>query len=222
MGAFGGAGGPVGPQFRGEGQQRGFENQGPYIIPRRKSGLETPIVGRFYRESTRLIFAPPVWYDALVLACIVGGVGVMAWCFMGGESWWFFIAILVAIAGFWGALSNERMSCDLRKRTYARLEGQRLFKRVTRGSLDELDAVVLTAEEAPLQLSVIYRLVIHWKHQRHPLLIVDRERVAAVPGMPLNYGAQNILQRGARYAQALGLPFYDNSHIRGRAPISPV
>lgn len=205
----------------GEGPRRGAETGGgTYILPRRKGGLETPLVGRFSKENTRLVFAPPLWYDALVLICILAGIVLSLKNFMEGDHLWSFIFLLVLLAGIWGALSNERMVCDLRARTYARLEGQNFFqKRVTRGSMDELDAVVLMAENAPLQGQVIYRLVIYWKGMRQPLLVVERDPQRAPPGMPINYKAGRLLQRGSVYAQYMRLPFYDNSHLRGRSPV---
>ena len=140
--------------------------------PRRKAGLETPLVGRFGRENRRLIFAPPAWYEALVVICLAGwpvliflmlpSWGTLAWP----------IGLAVGGAGLWGALSNERLVCDLTARTYARLEGQGLRKRVTRGSLDDLDAIVLMSEVLPFSAGatrpVIYRLVLHWKAARQP------------------------------------------------------
>lgn len=205
----------------GEGHHRGFESGGgSYVLPRRKGGLETPLVGRFSRENTRLVFAPPLWYDGLVLLCILAGLVFSVTNFVGGDGVWAFISLLVFLAGIWGALSNERMVCDLRSRTYARLEGQNFFqKRITKGSMDELDAIVLMAENAPLQGQVIYRLVIYWKGMRQPLLVVERDPQRATPGMPINYRAGRLLQRGSVYAQHMRLPFYDNSHLQGRSPV---
>ena len=191
--------------------------------PRRKAGLETPLVGRFGRENRRLIFAPPAWYEALVVICLAGwpvliflmlpSWGTLAWP----------IGLAVGGAGLWGALSNERLVCDLPARTYARLEGQGLRKRVTRGSLDDLDAIVLLTEVLPFSAGVtrpvIYRLVLHWKAACQPLLIIARESHNVATAPPLGGQAGRLQQDGLRFAAALGVKFFDNSHFPSPCPI---
>jgi hypothetical protein len=204
---------------------RGNENQVAYVR-RRKSGLEIPLVGRFYGENKLLAFAPPLWHDALVGVCLVGGVIYTLLSAMGTLEvpGGLFTTVAVLGAGIWGALSNERMVCDLRSKTYMRFEGMGPGKQVIRGSLTELDALVLTAEQyahssgfsgAP----VIYRLVLYWKGMRHPPLIVEREGRTLPMGAPLNQGAQRMLHKGIRYGQALAIPYYDNSHMSGKSPV---
>jgi hypothetical protein len=174
------------------------------------------------------MFAPPRWYDFLVIVCVVGGLLLSALAFIFGLPlfiigpevlWW--AALLVVFAGLWAALSSERMICDLRNRTYMRLEGQAIGKRITRGSLHELDALVLLTEESPVGIgrTVIYRLVLHWKGQRLPLMVVEREERTIGSGQPLSVAAGPILERGVRFAQALAVPFYDNSHFRSPPPV---
>jgi hypothetical protein len=204
-----------------------FREQGHFEVPiisRRKSGLETPLHGRFYREGVRLVFAPPLWYDILVAICIAGGApSALAFFVSGGADLDALLGLAVMGAGIWAALSNERMSCDTRGRTYARLEGQRLWKRITRGSLSELDALVLTTEQFGVPLvrggQVIYRLVLHWKGRKEPLLVVEREAHNLPIGSPINGRAGPMLQRGMAYAKALGIPFYDNSHFVSGSPV---
>jgi hypothetical protein len=197
---------------------------------RRKGGLETPLKGRFSKENRRLTFAPPLWYDALVVCCLVGGPCLAAFRFMGDllpiplePGIAFFTGIAVTFAGLWGAFSNERMACNLTNRTYFRLEGQGIGKRFTKGSLGELEALVLVAEEWPVPTlggrMVVYRLVLHWKGSKEPLLVAERETHTIPWRAPLNHAAGPILHRGAVYAQALQLPFYDNSHFHTPAPV---
>ncbi|HEY3781792.1 MAG TPA: hypothetical protein VGL56_11965 [Fimbriimonadaceae bacterium] len=204
---------------------RGNENQVAYVR-RRKSGLEVPLVGRFYGENKRLVFAPPLWHDALVGVCLVGGIIYTLLSAMGTLEvpGGLFTTVAVLAAGIWGALSNERMICDLRTKTYVRFEGMGPGKQVIRGSISEIDAVVLTAEQYSLSTgfsggTVIYRLILHWKGQRHPPLIIERESRNLPIGAPLNQGAQRMLHKGMRYAQALGLPYYDNSNMIGKSPV---
>lgn len=192
---------------------------------RRKAGLETPLEGRFSKENRRLVFAPPRWYDLLVLACLFGWplLIVFAPPHLHDSAW--IAAPLVFFAGIWGAVSNERMICDLAARTYARLEGQNLGKRVTRGSLDEMDAIVLVAENLPVQHlrpAVVYRLVLHFKGQVRPPLVIGRLEVALPQGARLGFGVEGMQALGLRYASALGVKFFDNSHFPSASPVPVV
>ncbi len=205
----------------------GNESRG--MARRFRTGLETPLAGRFFRE-TRLMFAPSPAYDVLVVACVVVGLGFVFWALRGGGIPVFgggfrliLLGVAVVLAGLWAAASNERMYCDLAKGSYVRLEGQGLFKRWVSGSLAELDALVLLAEEQPLHSlggrSVVYRLVLHWKDARQPLLVVERRASSLARGTAINSGAAPILAAGARYAKALGVAYYDNSYFHSPCPV---
>ncbi len=130
---------------------------------------------------------------------------------------------LIFFSGLWGQLSSERMTCDLRRRTYTRREGQGLFKQVIQGSLDELDAIVLLTEVGGLvsRQETTYRLVLHWKNQQHPLLVIGSESYTLVLGQ-INAKAGNLAAKGAFYARALGVPFYDNSYFPSPEPLRPI
>ena len=203
------------------GERPGMENQVAYAR-RRKAGLETPLAGRFYGENKLLVFAPPLLYDLLVGMCVFGGALVAVYYYLLGNELWIFL-LMVMFAGIWGAVSNERMICDLRSRTYARFEGVGIGKRIIRGSLGDLDALVLTSEQygtgIGLGATVIYRLVIYWKGMRHPPLVAERQSRSIPFGAPLNQAAGQILQRGTRFSQALQVRYFDNSHLAGKSPI---
>ncbi|MBI5707848.1 MAG: hypothetical protein HZC36_12760 [Armatimonadetes bacterium] len=198
------------------------------LAPRFKAGLETPLEGRFGKEGKRLVFAPPLWYDVLVFALFFGGILLVALSFLSvlyapNPMYGMFLGGMLGFAGLWGALSNERMTCNLTTRTYTRLEGQGLRKRLVQGRLEELDALVLVTEDYSLPLSmgrtVRYRLVLHWKGNQHPLLIVEREAHTLPAGAPINASAGPLLQKGQRYAQALGVRYFDNSHFASPCPL---
>ncbi len=209
--------------------ERGSLERSPARGPfRGKAGLETPLSGRFARENRRLVFAPPVWYDALIVACLVTGLAVVAVGFLApsyglGQIYGFFVGTMISFAGAWGALSNERMACNLAARTYSRLEGQGVRKRLVQGSLDDLDALVLVAEELPVPIrggrTVMYRLVLHWRNRIHPLLVVEREARALPSGAPINGCAEAMMRKGQGYAQALGIRFFDNSYYHSPCPV---
>ena len=95
--------------------------------------------------------------------------------------------------------------------------------KVTRGSLDELHAIVLMSQEFPLPVlsgrPVIYRLVLYWKAAKEPLLIVARDERSVPMGKPINAAAGPIAQYGNLFAQHLGIPFYDNSHMNSYGPL---
>ncbi|MFM9873561.1 MAG: hypothetical protein ACKVQS_08880 [Fimbriimonadaceae bacterium] len=198
---------------------------------RSKGGLETPLAGRLWRE-TRLIFAPPLWYDILTYACLAVGafmflssmLGLPILLFPPEILLWF--GPLVFFAGLWGQLSSERMTCDLKNRHYARREGQGLFKRIVRGPISELDAIVLLAERdvmAPTLIGqrIVYRIVIYWKNGKEPLLVIGTDYAIPGPGQPVNIGAAKLAYNGAQYARFLGIPFYDNSYFLSGEPLKP-
>lgn len=210
---------------------RGPEPQ-PYSS-RTKLGLETPLSVRIWREK-KLIVAPPLWYDQLTWACIIYGVveclgGLinfvfpLEFLFPLGEVFAFITGPLVLVAGLWGQLSSERLVCDLKARTYGRREGQGLFKRVTHGRFDDIDAVVLTCGTVLTAggMGVQYRLVMHWKQGREPLLIIEQEAHPMAPGQPWNFAAGRLHQRGTMVSQWLGIKFYDNSHFQSGDPLRP-
>lgn len=211
-------------------EPRGNEGFGGpnYGLSRTKLGLETPLRGRFWRENKRLLFAPPLWYDWFVLVVVVTGAlaaflgyfaQILPWLY---PTWWLFTGIAVCVAGVLGYVSTERMTIDLRQRTYTRREGSGLLKRVTRGSLNDIDAVVLQASEnltpSLLGRTVIYRLVLFWKNGREPLLVCEQFPAAIPVGAAINAGAGHLFQKGQRYAQEMKLPFYDNSHFHSADP----
>ena len=211
-------------------EPRGPEgNGGPnYGLSRTKVGLETPLSGRFWGENKRLLFAPPLWYDWFVRVVFAGGVlaaflgyflQILPWLY---PTWWLFTGVAVAVAGVLGYLSTERMTIDLRQRTYTRREGAGVLKRVTRGSLNDIDALVIQASEnltpSLIGRTVIYRLVLFWKNGREPLLICERFPAAVPSHAAINAGAGMLLQKGQRYAKEMQLPFYDNSHFHSNDP----
>lgn len=183
--------------------------------------------GRFWGENKRLIFAPPLWYDWLVISVTAGGLiaALVGWSGnvpMLYPSWWLFTGLAVFVAGVLALLSSERMTIDLRQRVYWRREGQGPFKRLTRGSIQEIDALVLQASEYPAPSMngrlIVYRLVFYWKNNKEPLLITERHEASVGFMQPLNSGAAPLAQRGVRYAKEMNIPFFDNAHINTPDP----
>jgi hypothetical protein len=211
---------------QGPGENRGHPEGWGSFNPLRKIGLETPLVGRVWGENKKLVFSPPDWYTTLVALCLIGGAlvgfgGIFGWRWVpyAATLWWVGFAVL--FSGIWALLSMEYAVFDLRSRTFVRREGKGPIKRTRRGSLVDVDAVVLYAESY-LGLSVIYRLVVHWKHARVPLLVTERQQTSVTPGGPLNQGAGAMAARGLAYAKLLGVAFYDNSYFHSPAPQSPI
>jgi hypothetical protein len=118
------------------------------------------------------------------------------------------------------------MVVDLARRTYFRLEGKGPLKTVSRGSIDEFDALVLMTEQYPVPtLSgrlVIYRLVFYWKESREPLLIAAREEKTIKRSDPLNAGSGALRVSGEQFARLMGVPFFDNSWFHSKKPLPPV
>ncbi len=200
------------------------------LRPQRKIGLETPLVGRFWGEDKRLVFAPPIWYQTLVLACLAGGgfialAGWLVWTWVPMFSIGLWLGPAVFLAGVWAALSMEYAVFDLKSKTYFRREGRGFMKRSRRGSTMDVDAVVVYCENYPYVVMgrvVIYRTVLHWKNAVVPLLVTEREQASLPAGAPMNYASGPIAKRAQRYAQALGVKFYDNSYFHTPAPQSPL
>ena len=185
--------------------------------------LETPLYGRFVGER-RLSFLAPLPYLLLVRACYIGG----ALCILNGlfflyqafiPAWWQMLGVMLVGAGVLASLSLHSVIFDLREKSYRRRQGPGTFPKLTRGSTNDLDAIVLVAEPRSFpSAAVTYHLVLHWKGQREPLMILQQDTRAMGPGIPLNAASGQIAAVGHRYAKALGLPFYDNSHIPAPCP----
>lgn len=172
--------------------------------------LETPTRGRYSRERY-LIFEPEPIYMALVYACIFGGLAFFAY----SQSW---IPLAVAAAGIWGHFSVVRMRFDLRNRTYVRQQGPGLIPRRWRGSIDELDALVVVAEPGFSGGGVKYHLVLHWKQGRAPLMVLETV-VSSAPPHQLQVGGVGLVRRTNQFGQSLRLPVYDNTHFPSPCPV---
>ncbi len=191
--------------------------------------IETPLFGRFYGENKRLVFAPPLPYQALVRGSIFGGIGMVALSAIevavgGGPlypEWWFFTGVAVVLAGVAAAFSLASITFTLGERHYRRRQGPGMFVNTRTGSTSELDALVLIAEPNSRMMSngVTYHLVLHWKGMSQPIMVLQSDSRMLPPGQPLNLGAQQLLQLGVRYAQAIGIPFFDNSHFASKCPV---
>lgn len=207
-------------------EQRGPEGSMRPGRLRRKVGLEVPLQGRLIGENRGIAFGPPMWHDFLVLACMMGGPVASILSILGLFPFMTWIGFAVGFAGAWGYLSAERMSVDLRARTYTRREGNGPLKKVTRGRIDDLDALVMMSEQYPVPTLagrlIIYRLVIYWKNQREPLLVAARDEATISHTGPINAKAGKMIHDGARFARAMNLPFYDNSHFHSGAPLPPI
>jgi hypothetical protein len=139
------------------------------------------------------------------------------------DTWWLFTGLAVGCAGILGAYSLHTMVFDLREGTYRRRlgEGPGRMLASSRGRLSDLDALVLIAEPNSrlMQSGVTYHLVLHWKGQRETPVVLQQETRASPPGLPLSLGGAFLLQVGMKYANALGVPFYDNSHFPSNNPV---
>ncbi|HLO98505.1 MAG TPA: hypothetical protein VK171_07915 [Fimbriimonas sp.] len=172
--------------------------------------LETPTRGRYSRERY-LVFEPEPVYMILVYGCIAGGLGFLA---IGYHSW---IPAAVALSGIWAHFSVVRMRFDLRNRTYIRQQGPGFIPRRWRGSIDDLDAVVVIAEPSVTSSTVRYHLVLHWKQGRAPLMVLETQVMPMPPHLQM--GGQALVARANQFGQSLKLPVYDNTHFPSKCPI---
>ena len=199
--------------------------------------LETPLFGRFQGENKRLVFSAPLLYHGLVRGCIGTGIAMVLYGLFAKATgfdgpiyadWWVGIGILVTAAGIAAAFSLTSITFDLRERIYKRRQGPGLFPRQTIGPLTHLDAIVIISEPNSRLTpgGVTYHLVLHWKARPdtggspgEPLMVLQTDTRQIIAGQPLNIGAQQLIQVGAQYAQAIGVPFYDNSHFASKCPV---
>jgi len=177
-----------------------------------------------------LVFAPTGPYRYLVKACYICGLSGAGLGLLGtfvdrelpfGDLWWILVGLAVVGAGVLATHSMEAISFDLRERSYRRRQGAGVSASQARGSLAELDAIVLVSEPNSrlLQGGITYHLVLHWKGKRLPSLVLQQDTRVLPNGQPMNYAAAPLLSAGVRYATALGLPFYDNSHFPSPNPV---
>lgn len=181
--------------------------------------LETPTVGRFYKEEQFIVFEPPMEYMGLVYVCLYGGP---VWSLFGAVTlslWHFLVGGAVALAGLWANFSVIRIRFDTKNRTYRRRQGPGLIPRLWQGSLDELDAIVVIAEPSKTAIgNVNYHMVLHWKQARAPLMVLEKETRFS-PG-DLRIGAQPMLAKAAKVSQSLRIQMFDNSHFPSPSPVS--
>jgi hypothetical protein len=188
--------------------------------------LETPLVGRFYGEGRRLTFGAPAPYQFFVRATAAVGIVMVL---MPGipvpkplyDAWWTGIGLMVIVAAVAAFFSLQAITFDLRERTYRRRQGPGFLPRFSRGRLDDLDAIVVLTETNTLSLppSVTYHVVLHWKGMREPLMVLQKDTRLYHAGEPINAHAAAILQLAARYAQALGVRFFDNTYYPSPCPV---
>ena len=192
--------------------------------------IETPLFGRFQGEDKRLVFSAPMPYHVLVRGSVGGGVGMVLFGFLfeltGFDgplwpAWWIWIGLLVALAGIAAAFSLVSISFDIHEKRYRRRHGPGLFSNLRLGSTQELDALVLIAEPNSRLTTggVTYHLVLHWKGEVQPIMVLQQDTRVLVPRQPLNIAAQQLLTQGLKYAKALNIPFYDNSHFASKCPV---
>ncbi|MCG9896003.1 MAG: hypothetical protein MH204_11070 [Fimbriimonadaceae bacterium] len=122
-------------------------------------------------------------------------------------------------AGIWALLSSERLVVNLRQKSWTRQEGSLAAVRVTKGPLDELDALVVTVRPNPSGGGVIYDLVLHWKLARRPPLPLERMPLRLPGGMPTQAGAGPLVAKAADYGAWMGLPVYDNTQAFSGSPV---
>ncbi len=194
--------------------------------------LATPLSGRFTGENKRLVFAPPEWYFWLIYATAIAGAVCLAYGLGGLTSDAFLLnnpavcrltAALLLLAAFFAYVSLERITIDLGERRYRRWFGRAFLPSYAFGKLDELESVVLTAEDKPFApghagRTAAYRIVLVWKGMKLPVMVAEECFVPLAPHHALNAGAANSWQRAQSFAQALGLPMIDHTHVSSPHP----
>lgn len=188
--------------------------------------IETPIVGRYLGEGRRLIFGPPAAYHRFVQ--IVGGIGALfffAGLFGFGAVlypfWFVMVGAMLMGAAVAAALSLQLVVFDLKEGTYRRRQGPGIFPRQTVGRMSNLDAVVVVTETPKTRPgTVTYHVVLHWKAGvPEPIMVLHQDARPLPSGQPINVFAGPVLELGAKYANSLGVKFFDNTYYASACPI---
>ena len=181
--------------------------------------LETPTRGRFLKEDRFLVFEPEPIYLGLVYSCIGGGALAMVYGLVEG-SWWFnMVGIMVLLAGIWANLSLIRIRFDLKSRTYRRRQGPGFIPQLWQGTIDDLDALVVVASPSLIAPGAVnYHLVLHWKQNRAPLMVLESDTRA--PMGALQAGGQPSVMRATKYATSMRIPVYDNTQYMSAHPMA--
>lgn len=190
--------------------------------------LETPLGGRFLKEGRILFFGPPPWYLQLMWGTLAVGGASILWGTIsvargtGDPVYFGWVGLMLLFAGCWAFGSLQRITFDMRTKTYRRWHGPGFLPRLYTGSLENLHSMTLMAEQRmmPNGRYVIYRLVLHWKNPREPLMVVQQVTAPLPAGAPLNASVQGIGAAGWEYAKALGIGWQDISHTHQPCPVS--
>lgn len=183
--------------------------------------LETRLYGYFLGEDRRLAFLPARPYLVLIggvfAAALISLLNVFT-MMIGFHSppWWALVGIMLMGAGVLAVLSLRTVWFDLREGRYLIRQGGSLFPRSFSGPITNFDALVLIAERRAS--AVNYHLVLHFRGQIEAPIVLQSDSRALPHGTPLNAGAGPMLHQGDRYARALKIPFYDNSHFPSANP----
>ena len=182
--------------------------------------LETPTRGRFFKEERFLVFEPEPTYLTLVYLCIgCGGVGFTYGLLVMQDYGIAILCLAVFLSGLWANLSLVRIRFDIRNRTYRRRQGPGLIPRLWTGSIDELDALVVVAEPSLIAPgSARYHLVLHWKNNRAPIMVLESE-IRVSPGN-LQYGGQHLVAKATKYSSSMKIAVYDNTHYASACPVT--
>lgn len=189
--------------------------------------LETPLSGRFLKEGRVLFFGPPPAYMRLCWTTLAVGAGLILYGLLGqvfgigSPFYWGWVGLMILSAGLWALASLQRITFDLRTKSYRRWHGPGFIPRLYTGPIESLLFMSLMAEERylPTGRFVIYRLVLQWKNPREPLMVVQQQALTIPSGQPINAGVQQIGAAGWDYAKAIGIPWQDLSNRHQPCPI---
>ncbi len=180
--------------------------------------LETPISGRYAREERYLTFEPALPYMALVYGCIWGGGVFCLSTLLGGSFPAMPLWGAVCLAGVWAHFSVPRIRFDNKTKQYRRRQGPGFIPRLWAGPTTELDALVVLAEPSLLSRSVVnYYIVLHWKQQRAPLMVLEKQTVTSTGHLQMD--GRGMVARAIKYGQSIGVPVYDNTHFPSPCPV---
>ena len=155
---------------------------------------------------------------ALVYGCIWGGGFFAVSALLGGSTLALLLWGAVCLSGIWAHFSVPRIRIDVKTKQYRRRQGPGFIPRLWAGPTSDLDAIVVLAEPSLLnRSSTNYYIVLHWKQQRAPLMVLEKQTVISTGHLQMD--GRGVVAKAVKYGQSIAVPVYDNTHFPSPCPV---
>lgn len=199
--------------------------------------LVNPSVAQFMREGRKLYVGVPLVYSYFAKSVFVIGIAMIVIGFLClfatniggyGAGWWLFIGLMVGLAAGWSIYLFDFVDFDLKERHFKRRCGAWPNRKTYTGSINEVDAIVLTYEKIHMggMGPEAFYLRLHWKDQSiAPTLLMEimLEGNAVIRAHEIVQGYAPFsyirgLESGQRFSTALQTRFFNSTGL----PLPPL